>query len=91
MPEIQLPARLYGPDGPPLDTDILQRRIDIETDPHLYQVRFDDLRRLRREGAEQNMTPSDDERYLESRLAEMDRRLDPHQGAAEDDDLPVLG
>ena len=37
------------------------------------------------------MTPSDDERYLESRLAEMNRRLDPDQGAAEDDDLPVFG
>ena len=36
-------------------------------------MRLDDLRRLRREGAQQDMSPPDDQRDLEAGLAEMDR------------------
>ena len=37
------------------------------------------------------MAPPDDQRDLEAGLPQMNRRLDAHQRAAEDDDLPVIG
>jgi hypothetical protein len=53
-------------------------------------MRLDDLRRLRREGSQQDMSPPDDERDLEAGLTEMDRRFDPDEGAAENDDPSMI-